>query len=116
MRYVLQLSILLAALDVSTVLAADRLQVAQAVQGQIPVPGQVQPAPLLPTPLISPQTSTGCVVSCDTQVMTCQNACIVAGPTTSTVKSGSSACSLNCTTQQLLCKQACSMTPIGGTP
>ncbi len=108
MRYVLQLSILLAALDVSTALAADRLRLAQAVQGQIAVPGQVQPAPLVPTPLISSQTSTGCLVSCDTQVMTCQNACVIVGPTASTVNpGGNSACSLNCTTQQLVCKQAC---------
>src|SRR3984893_9624815 len=39
-------------------------------------PGLVQPVPLTPTPLISSQTSTACLVACDTQVMNCQNACV----------------------------------------
>jgi hypothetical protein len=43
-------------------------------------PGLVQPVPLTPTPLISSQTSTACLVACDTQVMNCQNACVVVGP------------------------------------
>ena len=71
MRYVLQLSILLAAFGISTALASDRLRLAQAVPvpGQIAPQGQVLPAPLLPTPLISSQTSTACLVDCDTQVI-----------------------------------------------
>jgi hypothetical protein len=81
MSYVLQLSILVAAFDVSTVLAADRMQLAQALPGQVVPQGQVVPIPLTPTPLISSQTNTACLVSCDTQVMNCQNACVVVGPT-----------------------------------
>jgi hypothetical protein len=71
--------------------------------------GQVQPIPLAPTPLLSSQTNTACLVSCDTQVMNCQNACVVVGPTTTgTLSPASTApCNLNCTTQQLVCKQAC---------
>ena len=38
--------------------------------------------PLTPTPLISSQTNTAYLVSCDTQVMNCQNGCVVVGPTT----------------------------------
>jgi hypothetical protein len=115
MRYVLQLSILLAAFGISTALASDRLRLAQAVPvpGQIAPQGQVLPAPLLPTPLISSQTSTACLVACDTQVMNCQNACVVVGPTTGTLNpAGSSSCTLNCTSQQLVCKQACTR-PLG---
>jgi len=74
MRCLLQLAILLAALADSTAFAADRIQLAQVV-----TPGQVAPVPLVPTPLISSQTSTACLVGCDTQVMTCQNACVAAG-------------------------------------
>jgi hypothetical protein len=44
-------------------------------------PGLVQPVPLTPTPLISSQTSTACLVACDTQIMNCQNACVIVGPT-----------------------------------
>jgi len=81
MRYVLQLSILIAAFDISTARALDRIRLAQAVPGQIVTPGLVQPVPLTPTPLISSQISTACLVACDTQVMNCQNACVVVGPT-----------------------------------
>ena len=108
MRYLLQLAILLAALADSTAFAADRIQLAQVV-----IPGQVQPVPLVPTPLISSQASTACVTGCDTQAMTCQNTCVAAGQaasiaTTATPSSGgAAACTLNCTTQQLLCKRAC---------
>jgi hypothetical protein len=69
---------------------------------------QVQPIPVVPTPLISSQASTACLVGCDTQVMTCQNACMVVGPTASSNPAGTAPCALNCTTQQLVCKQACS--------
>src|SRR6202022_3061081 len=69
MRYVLQISILLAAFADSTAFAADPIRLAQVI-----TPGQVQPTPLVPTPLISSQTSTACLVSCDTQDMKCQNA------------------------------------------
>jgi hypothetical protein len=55
MRYVLQLSILLAAFGISTALASDRIRLAQALPGQVAPQGQVLPAPLLPTPLISSQ-------------------------------------------------------------
>ena len=108
MRYVLQLSILIAAFDISTARALDRIRLAQAVPGQIVTPGLVQPVPLTPTPLISSQISTACLVACDTQVMNCQNACVVVGPTTGTLNpAGSAPCTLNCTTQQLVCKQTC---------
>jgi len=108
MRCLLQLAILLAALADSTAFAADRIQLAQVV-----TPGQVAPVPLVPTPLISSQTSTACLVGCDTQVMTCQNACVAAGQAALTAiatppsSGGAAACALNCTTQQLLCKRAC---------
>jgi hypothetical protein len=109
MRYVLQLSILLAVVDNSTALALDRILLAQAVPGQVVTPGQVQPLPLTPTPLISPQTATACLVTCDTQVMNCQNACVVVGPATGAANpAGNSPCVLNCSTQQLVCKQVCS--------
>ncbi len=77
---------------------------------------QVAPTPVAPTPLISSQTSTACLVSCDTQLMNCQNACVIVGPTSTstttipggtTSAAGASACALNCTTQQLVCKQVC---------
>ena len=108
MRCLLQLAILLAALADSTAFAADRIQLAQVV-----TPGQVAPVPLVPTPLISSQTSTACLVGCDTQVMTCQNACVAAGQAALTAiatpsSGGAAACVLSCTTQQLLCKRACS--------
>ncbi len=90
MRYVRQVGIVLAALTSSGALAQ-----------------QVAPIPVAPTPLISSQSSTACLVSCDTQVMNCQNACVVVGPTTALNPAGSSPCTLNCTTQQLVCKQAC---------
>jgi hypothetical protein len=109
MRYVLQLLLLIAACDISTALAADRIRLAQAVPGQIVTPGLVQPVPLTPTPLLSPQAATACTVTCDTQAMNCQNACVVVGPTTGTLNpAAGSACTLNCSTQQLVCKQACS--------
>ena len=107
MRYLLQLAILLAALADSTAFAADRIQLAQVI-----IPGQVQPVPLVPTPLISSQASTACVTGCDTQVMTCQSACVAAGQAAITATAtpssgGAAACTLNCTTQQLLCKRVC---------
>jgi hypothetical protein len=74
---------------------------------------QVTPIPVAPTPLISSQTSTACLVGCDTQVMNCQNACVVVGPGTTTTSGVASTvgttsqCALNCTTQQLVCKQGC---------
>ena len=44
----------------------------------------------------------------DTQVMNCQNACVVVGPTTGVANpAGNAPCNLNCTSQQLVCKQAC---------
>ena len=107
MRYVLQLSILLAAFAGSTAFAAGRIRLAQVI-----IPGQVQPVPLTPTPLISSQTSTACPVNCDTLVMNCQNACVVVGPAAPTPNPvGNAPCTLNCTTQQLVCKQACNRTP-----
>ena len=112
MRYLLQLAFLLAALADSTAFAADHLiRLAQVV-----TPGQVAPVPLVPTPLISSQASTACVTGCDTQAMTCQNACVAAPPTATasslfaapTISPNLSApCVLNCTTQQLLCKRVC---------
>ena len=107
MRYVLQVCVFLAAIGSSA---------ARAQQGQ----QQVQPVPLVPTPLIQSQTSTACLVGCNTQVMTCQNTCVLVGPPRnahainhfvgrSEYRAGSSA--LGCTSQQLLCQQACNRTP-----
>jgi hypothetical protein len=107
MRYVLQLSIMLAAFDISGAQAAGRVQLAQAVPGQVAPQGQVLPAPIAPTPLLSSQTSTACLVSCDTQAMNCQNACVAVGPTTGAAAAPAGSCPLNCGTQQLVCKQAC---------
>ncbi len=92
MRRVLQLSLLLAAFGSSTAFAQ-----------------QVAPTQVAPTPLLLGLTSTACLVSCDTQVMNCQNACVVVGPTTTTttINPGNAPCALNCTTQALVCKQAC---------
>ena len=109
MRYVLPVCVLLAAIGNS---------IAHAQQGQ----QQVAPVPLVPTPLIQSQTSTACLVNCNTQVMTCQNACVLVGPapasptpsiTVSPVPNtaGTSPCALSCTSQQLLCQQACNRTP-----
>lgn len=98
MQYVRQVCILLGLLASSGALGAERIRLAQ----------QVAPIPVAPTPLISSQTTTACLVSCDTQVMNCQNACVVVGPTTGVVNpAGNAPCNLNCTTQQLVCKQAC---------
>ena len=98
MRYVRQVCILLGLLASSGAFGAERIRLAQ----------QGAPIPVAPTPLISSQTTTACLVSCDTQVMNCQNACVVAGPTTGVVNpAGNAPCNLNCTTQQLVCKQAC---------
>jgi hypothetical protein len=106
MRYVVQLGILLAAVAGSTAFGADQMRLAQVVN---PTPGQVQPVPLTRTPLISSQTSTACLVSCDTQVMNCHNSCVVVGPTTGAPNpAGTAPCTLSCTTQQLVCKQGCS--------
>jgi hypothetical protein len=102
MRYVLQLAMLLAAFASSTAFGADRIRLAQ----------QVAPTPLTPTPLLSSPTSTACLVGCDTQVMNCQNACVIVGPATGAPNpAGTASCTLNCTTQQLVCKQACNRTP-----
>ena len=109
MRYMLQVCVLLAVIGSST---------ARAQQGQ----QQVQPVPLVPSPLIQSQTSTACLVGCNTQVMTCQNACVLVGPPFATPTpsitssaapntAGSSPCALACTSQQLLCQQACNRTP-----
>jgi len=85
---------------------------AGAQQGQ----QQVQPIPLVPTPLIQSQTSTACLVSCNTQVMNCQNAFVVVGPAPTPNPlapntAGTSPCTLNCTSQQLVCQQACARSP-----
>ena len=83
---------------------------ANAQQGQ----QQVQPVPLVPTPLLQSQTSTSCIVGCNTQVMNCQNSCVVVGPPAATATpsaAGSSSCALSCTNQQLLCQQGCARTP-----
>ena len=112
MRYVLRLSALLAAFVISSAHGSERILLAQAVPGQVAPQGQVLPAPLPPTPLLSSPTSTACLVGCDTQLMNCQNACIVVGPVTATPSPASTApCALNCTSQQLVCKNACNRTP-----
>ena len=103
MKRVLQFFLVAAVLASSRAVAEDRVRLAQVI-----TPGQVQPVPLTPTPLISSQGSTACLVACDTQSMNCQNACIVVGPTVTTSSpAGTSPCTLNCTTQQLVCKQVC---------
>jgi len=112
MSYVLRLAILVATFAWSAASAADLIRLAQVV-----TPGQVAPVPLSPSPLISSQASTACLVGCDTAVMTCQNGCVAAGQAASTPTAiptpssgGAAACTLNCTTQQLLCNQACNRT------
>jgi hypothetical protein len=97
MRHILQLSILLTVLGASAASGADRL--AQNVVVPTPPP----PPQLLPQ--IS--TTTSCLVTCDTQAMNCQNACVVVGPVVIPNPAGPAPCNLNCTTQQLVCKQAC---------
>jgi hypothetical protein len=94
MRYVLPLWVLLIAAGGST---------ASAQQGQ----QQVQPVPASPTPLLLGPNSTACLVGCDTQVMNCQNSCVVVGPTTTANPAGNAPCVLNCSNQSLVCKQAC---------
>ena len=112
MGCVLQLSALLAAFVISSAHASDRIRLAQAVPGQIAPQGQVLPAPIAPTPLLQSPTSTACLVGCDTQLMNCQNACIVVGPVTATASpAGTGTCAVSCTTQQLVCKNACNRTP-----
>jgi hypothetical protein len=83
------------------VVAATSTALAQ--QGQ----QQVQPIPLTPTPLLSSQASTACLIGCDTQVMSCQNACVAVGPSTAPGGAINPSCAISCTTQQLVCKQAC---------
>jgi hypothetical protein len=112
MSYVLRLSALLAAVVISSAHASDRIRLAQAVPGQVAPQGQVLPAPIAPTPLLQSPTSTACLVGCDTQLMNCQNACIVVGPVTATATpTGAGTCAVSCTTQQLVCKNACNRTP-----
>ena len=108
MGCVLQLSALLAIIAISTAHASDRIRLAQAVPGQVAPQGQVLPAPLPPTPLLQSPTSTACLVSCDTALMNCQNACTVVSPVTVPTPPG---CALNCTSQQLVCKNKCNVTP-----
>ena len=67
--------------------------------------GQVQPILLAPTPLLSTDQHSR-LVSCDTQVMNCQNACVVVGPTTGVANlAGNAPCNLNCTSQQLVSRR-----------
>jgi hypothetical protein len=68
---------------------------------------QVAPTQVAPTPLLQGLNSTACLVSCDTQVMNCQNACVTVGPTTTVNPTGNAPCALSCSTQALVCKQAC---------
>ena len=95
MRYVLQVCILL-------ILAGN-----SPTQAQQSSTGVVQPSPLTPTPLISSQASTACLVGCDTQAMNCQNTCVVIGSSATPNPSPAATCNLNCTSQQLVCKQVC---------
>ena len=90
MTRMLQLSLLLALLGSSAALAQ-----------------QVAPTQVAPTPLLQGLNSTACLVSCDTQVMNCQNACVTVGPTTTVNPTGNAPCALSCSTQALVCKQAC---------
>ncbi len=68
---------------------------------------QVAPTQVAPTPLLLGPNQTACLVSCDTQVMNCQNACVTVGPTTSVNPAGNAPCALSCSTQALVCKQGC---------
>jgi hypothetical protein len=111
MRYVRRLSVLLAAFVISSAQASDRIRLAQAVPGQVAPQGQVLPAPLPPTPLLQSQTSTACLVGCDTALMNCQNACTVVGSAAIPNPVGTAPCTLNCTSQQLVCKNVCNRTP-----
>ncbi len=92
------------ALAVIDIVGASRAQAQQSTTST----GVVQPSPLTPTPLLSPQSSTACLVGCDTQAMNCQNTCVVVGASATLNPAPAAPCNLNCTTQQLVCKQACS--------
>jgi hypothetical protein len=83
MRYVLQLSILLAAFGISTALASDRLRLAQA-PGQIAPQGQVLPAPLLPTPLIFDRSGIGPLTACTGSPSPGADSAAGAGPSSAT--------------------------------
>ncbi len=90
MRHVLQLSVLLVVFS-----------------GPVALAQQVAPTQIVPTPLLQGPNQTACLVSCDTQVMNCQNACVSVGPTATLSAAGNAPCTLNCSTQALVCKQAC---------
>jgi hypothetical protein len=76
--------------------------------GSVALAQQVAPTQIAPTPLLQGPNQTACLVSCDTQVMNCQNACVVVGPTATIANpAGNAPCALNCSTQALVCKQAC---------
>jgi len=77
------------------------------LSGSVAFAQQVAPTPLAPTPLLQGPNQTACLVSCDTQVMNCQNSCVTVGPTTTLNPAGNAPCALNCSTQAMVCKQAC---------
>jgi hypothetical protein len=73
--------------------------------------GATQAAPRVR--LAQTSTTTNCMVTCNTQLATCQSACIVPGTaptgaaTTTSNATASSTCLLNCSTQQLSCQTNC---------
>ena len=88
MRYVLQLLILVAAIDISTARALDRIRLAQAVPGQMSNPRAGPASPADPDPVALSAGIHGLRGHLvDTQAMNCQNACVAVGPTTGTLKS-----------------------------
>ena len=107
MRYVLQLLILVAAFDISTALASDRIRLAQAVPGQIAPQGRSS-QPRCPDPVDLSADVHGLrghlrYASHELPERLCRSRTYQGHlnrrwrfPRT-----------LNCTTQQLVCKQAC---------
>jgi hypothetical protein len=77
----------------------------------------VTPVPLTP-PTLPNQNFTACMITCNTQVGTCQGSCqalrsgvVSASSTVVGITSDPTQCALNCTAQQTICAQACSRNP-----
>jgi hypothetical protein len=71
----------------------------------LPPPSGTQTVqPFVPPPLqpLPSSAFTTCTVSCDTQAMNCQSACVPGGP-----GAANPSCNLTCSSQQLVCKQSC---------
>jgi hypothetical protein len=66
--------------------------------------------------LAQTSTTTACMAACNTQVASCQSACIVpgtastTGATTASNPTASASCLLTCSTQQSACQTVCART------